>query len=215
MPNSTLAENVAHALRHAIFAGEYLSGERLLELALAHDLHVSQNTVRDALRILEHDGLVVKRPRQGVRVRAFTADEASEVYTLWAAVEGIALEQASGRLDAGTLAHLRALLAEARLNSAAGAARLFSDAVFAVHQAVAQAGGPLTGALLITLHNQGRLLEITRQMRAPRDLRQQDARLEGCAALLEALAAGDAAAARAVFIAALEADRAALLAVLD
>lgn len=211
MPNSTLAENVADALRHAIFAGEYLSGERLLELALAHELRVSQSTVRDALRILERDRLVVKRPRLGVYVCTFTPAAADEVYTLWAAVEGVALEQAAGRLPAAALASLRAALAEAR-GAADGPARAFSDAVFAAHQGMARAGGgPLTLALLNTLHNQARLLEIVRQMRAPRDPRQQAARLNACAAMLDALAGGDAAAARAALNAALAADRAELV----
>ena len=62
MTRSTLAESVAGALRHAIFQGAYLGGERLVELTIAQEMNVSQNTVRDALRLLEKDGLVVKRP---------------------------------------------------------------------------------------------------------------------------------------------------------
>jgi len=216
MTDSTLAENVADALRTAIFAGEYLSGERLLELALAHELRVSQSTVRDALRILEHDGLVVKRPRLGVYVRAFTPDEAGEVYALWAAVEGIALDRAVGRVEAATLARLRMVIGDARRSMPAGPARGFIDALFAVHGGIAQAGGgALTAALLARLHNQGRLLEILRQMRAPRGFRQQQARLNACATMLDALEAGSASAARAALNSALAADRAALLPLLE
>lgn len=211
MTDSTLAENVAEALRTAIFAGEYLSGERLLELALAHELHVSQNTVREALRILERDGLVVKRPRLGVYVRAFTPDEADEVYTLWEAVEGIALDRAAGRLSTETLAALRTAINNGYRAVPTGPPRSFIDAVFAVHEGIAHAGGALTAALLIRLHNQGRLLELVRQMRAPRDSRQQRDRLNACAAMLDALEAGNASAARAALTSALAADRAALL----
>jgi DNA-binding GntR family transcriptional regulator len=177
---------------------------------------VSQNTVRDALRILEHDGLVVKRPRLGVYVRAFTLAEADEVYTLWAAVEGIALGWAAGRMNADTLDSLRAVLADARRNIPAGPARGFIDAVFTIHQGIAQAsGGSLTQALLNTLHNQGRLLEMLRQMRSPRGFNEQAARLGHCVLMLDAIETGDAKSARAALSAALDADRTALKALLE
>jgi DNA-binding GntR family transcriptional regulator len=53
MTRSTLAESVADVLRHAIFQGAYLSGERLVELTIAQEMNVSQNTAREALRLLE------------------------------------------------------------------------------------------------------------------------------------------------------------------
>ena len=60
---ATRAETVAAALREAILKGDYLSGERLIELSLAKTFDVSQNTVRDAMRLLEQDGWVVKHAR--------------------------------------------------------------------------------------------------------------------------------------------------------
>lgn len=214
MTDSTLAENVADALRHAIFNGEYLSGERLLELVLTQEMHVSQSTVRDALRILERDGLVVKRPRLGVYVRAHTPEDVDEVYRLWAALEGIALERAAVEHD--LLPDLRAVIEEARRYIPAGPARGFIDAVFAFHRGVSHAAsGPLTIALLDSIHNQGRLLEIVRQMRAPRTFRQQAERLEACARMLDAVEAGDVAQARQALETALETDRQALRRLLE
>jgi DNA-binding GntR family transcriptional regulator len=63
MTSVTRAETVATTLRESILKGEYVSGERLVELSLAKRLKVSQNTIRDALRMLEQDGWVVKHAR--------------------------------------------------------------------------------------------------------------------------------------------------------
>jgi DNA-binding GntR family transcriptional regulator len=69
---ATRAETVAEQIRQAIRAGAYVSGQRLVELSLAAKLNVSQNTVRDALRLLETAGWVVKRARHGLYVRSLT-----------------------------------------------------------------------------------------------------------------------------------------------
>src|SRR5512147_3047345 len=87
----TRAETAAETIRAAILHGGYLSGERLIEVKIAQTLDVSQNTIRDALRILEGEGWVVKNPRHGVYVRSFTAAEAAEVCTVLAAVESLIL----------------------------------------------------------------------------------------------------------------------------
>ena len=106
---STLAENVAAALQHAIFHGAYHCGERLVELTIAHEMNVSQNTVRDALRLLEQDGLVVKHARLGTYVRDYTPDEVTEIYALWSAVESLALAWLVERITPEQITTLRQL----------------------------------------------------------------------------------------------------------
>lgn len=179
MPHTTLAENVAAALRHAILHGAYACGERLVELTIAQEMNVSQNTVRDALRLLEQDGLVVKRARYGTHVRDYTPEEAAEIYALWAAVEGLALQWLIPHLIADQIAHLRDLLAQFR-------ERPTAEGRMQIHAALASwTPRPHTAQILRHLHNQARLID---NARPAEDWAAQVDRYE---ALIDALAAGD------------------------
>ena len=150
---STLAESVAAALRHAILHGAYSCGERLVELTIAREMNVSQNTVRDALRLLEQDGLVVKRARYGTHIRTFSPEEITETYALWAAIEGLALRWALAHLTPDRIARLRELL-----KSTAGSR--FSRKPLSIPRGAGRDGGrPQTADLLNHLHNRARLLE--------------------------------------------------------
>lgn len=69
-----LREVVFEALRDAIVHGEFEPGERLLEVALAKRLGVSRTPVREAIRMLELEGLVVMVPRKGAEVARITGE---------------------------------------------------------------------------------------------------------------------------------------------
>jgi len=169
--SATRAETAADTLRRAIKNGQYMGGERLIEQALAGQMRVSQNTIRDALRILEGEGWVVKTARLGVYVRSFNRAEAEEVYALWAAVEGLALRWAIDSLTKNGLGHLRRLIQDARKQALTGDARAATETLFTLHASIAALSGRAqTVELLTSLLNRVRLLEIIRQMRTPRSL---------------------------------------------
>ena len=67
-----LRDVVFNTLRQAILKGELKPGERLLEIALAERLGVSRTPVREAMRKLEQEGLVVMIPRRGAQVASIT-----------------------------------------------------------------------------------------------------------------------------------------------
>jgi DNA-binding GntR family transcriptional regulator len=90
----SLHVHVADALREEIERGLLAPGERLVEMALARRFEVSQGPVREALRLLEREGLVDHRPRRGVYVRVLSARDIEEVYSLRAAIEGLAVRRA-------------------------------------------------------------------------------------------------------------------------
>jgi DNA-binding GntR family transcriptional regulator len=181
---STLAENVAAALQHAIFHGAYVSGERLVELTIAHEMNVSQNTVRDALRMLQQNGLVVKHPRLGTYVRAYTPDEVAEIYALWAAVESLALNWLLLDITPEQIDMLRRLFHHFEEHPG-------PEQRFRLHRTLAEfACRPRTTDLLRHLHNQARLLE---NLRPPRTPQQQADQVAVYTDLLEAIIAGEAA----------------------
>ena len=64
-----LRDVVFNTLRQAILRGELKPGERLMEIALSQRLGVSRTPVREAIRMLEQEGLVIMIPRKGAQVR--------------------------------------------------------------------------------------------------------------------------------------------------
>lgn len=212
----TRAQFLADTLRQAIHNGDYVCGERLVELTLSQQMNVSQNTVRDALHILQDEGWVVKHARRGAYVRAFTPAEAAEVYALWAAVEGLALRWLMESLTKSHLTHLRRLIKQARNHAFTGDLRRSNESLLALHAAVATgAGRPQTAALLARLRNQAHLLEVLRQMRAPRSLHAQQAHILLYEKLVSLMEAGDADAAQPLLEYLIKTDGAALLPLLS
>jgi len=192
MPNSTLAENVAYTLRHAIQFGEYLSGERLVELTLAHELAVSQNTVRDALRILEQEGWVVKQARRGVFVKTFNKAEAEEIYTLWAAIESLALAWALRAITPSHLDFLARPLEDMEQHIQLSNWKGAQESAFRFHEALIYvAGKSQTAELLARLLNAARLLENLRELRFPRGGQGWRTELEAYRMVHHRIAAGD------------------------
>ena len=67
-----LRDVVFNTLREAILKGELKPGERLMELQLAAKLGVSRTPIREAIRMLEQEGLAVTIPRKGAEVARMT-----------------------------------------------------------------------------------------------------------------------------------------------
>jgi DNA-binding GntR family transcriptional regulator len=103
------------AYRHLlaeIRSGELQPGARLRETDLAERLGISRTPVREAIRQLEADGLVVHLPRQGATVRSLDYAEVIELYEMRAVLEGTAARLAARAASELELAELWALNAE-------------------------------------------------------------------------------------------------------
>jgi DNA-binding GntR family transcriptional regulator len=84
----TLREQLVDSLRAEIASGALGAGSALVETALSARFQVSRGTVREALRELHEQGLVVQQPRTGTFVRQLSADEVTGIYDVRAALEG-------------------------------------------------------------------------------------------------------------------------------
>lgn len=80
--NVPLRVQVANRLRKAILSGRMLPGAALVETALAEKMNVSRAPIREAIQILENDGLVETIAYKGKRVKPLTAREVAETYSL-------------------------------------------------------------------------------------------------------------------------------------
>ena len=99
-------------LRHLILIGEYGPEERLVEERVAERLGVSRTPVRQALTMLEAEGLVEMEPNKGAVVCSFGAGEVWDIYDLRAVLEGHAARRAAGSIRAEEVARLRELAGE-------------------------------------------------------------------------------------------------------
>lgn len=108
-----LALVVADTLRGQILRGEFAPDERMQEVALAERMQVSRTPVREALRILAEDGLLVYGTNRGYSIKRFTTEDILVAFRARAAMEGIGARLLAERgLDAAQLAKLDAILAE-------------------------------------------------------------------------------------------------------
>lgn len=107
--HETLAPGIASALKDRILSGELQPGTPLHQVALAETLGVSLIPLREALRIMEADGLVEFVAHKGVRVAEVRSEEVYEWSLEVKALVGVLLPLVVPRLDATALAELRAL----------------------------------------------------------------------------------------------------------
>lgn len=105
----TKAQLAGSTLRAMIRRGELAPGERIDMDSLGVDLRMSATPLREALRLLEAEGLIVSEPHLGMRVADFSADDAAALYDLRALLEPYATRLAVPRLSEGDIAQLERL----------------------------------------------------------------------------------------------------------
>ena len=93
-----LRDVVFENLREAIVEGRLKPGQRLMEVQLAEQLGVSRTPVREAIRKLELEGLVVMLPRKGAYVANMSLKDLIDVLEIRASLEGLAASLAAERI---------------------------------------------------------------------------------------------------------------------
>jgi len=114
-----LREHVHRVLRQAILSGRYAAGTRLNERSLADQLGVSTTPVKEALRQLDAEGLVVTKPRRGVMVQ-FNYDWAEEMILARAAIESTISRLAAQRVTDDDKPKLHSIMEAMRATTAHG-----------------------------------------------------------------------------------------------
>src|SRR5690349_1633896 len=109
MPAPTSAVRVHGELRSAILEGRLSPGERLRAEAVAERLGTSRTPVREALLMLEREGLVVVEPHRGAIVRAFDAADLLDLYEVRELIEPHAARRAATRIEPGAIERLHEL----------------------------------------------------------------------------------------------------------
>lgn len=141
---TSLRQRVLGALRDAIIEGRYRPGDRLVEEELCAQLGVSRGPVREALRQLEQEGLVVSFPYRATEVIGVSPEEVREVLTpIRLTLERFAFRHALPRLSPADLAELETLVAAMDEAAAAGSLAPIVEADVRFHELIlARAGQP-------------------------------------------------------------------------
>jgi DNA-binding GntR family transcriptional regulator len=102
-----------------VFERQLLPGQWIDELALARDWHISRTPLREALKVLAAEGLVVSVPRQGCKVAEMSEDDADELLPVMALLEGRCAFEAVRKASEADIRRLQRLHAELERHAAA------------------------------------------------------------------------------------------------
>jgi len=141
------------ALRQAIVRGDIAPEARLVESEISTNFAMSRGAVRTALIRLEEEGLVVREPHRGARVRKVSDAEAVEILQARAVLEGLAVRLTAERIDARGAGRLQALLERHRELLEGGDLLGASDANADLHAALLELSGHGTARRLIRALN--------------------------------------------------------------
>ncbi len=102
----SLTAKVYTHIRDDIIEGRYKTGDYLVETKLAEELDVSRTPIREALKQLELEDLVVSIPNRGMMVQGMSSHDIDDIFTVRHLLEGQAAYWAAERIDAANLARL-------------------------------------------------------------------------------------------------------------
>lgn len=129
-------------LKRDVMSGRYSPGERLTDAQLAEELGVSRTPVREAIRQLVREGLLVSEPNRGVSVFRPSARDVAEIYALRASLEGTAAALAALHPDPNSiLEQMERLMSASEKAAAAGDTATITENNIAFHDAIIDLSG--------------------------------------------------------------------------
>lgn len=138
---TALYEEVAERLRARIYAHELAPGAWVDEQALADEFGISRTPMREALKVLAAEGLVVLKPRRGCYVAEMSERDLDEIFPVLALLEGRVAEEATRRLADADFRRLEAIHADLERHAAAHDADRFFEANQAFHNTLQELAG--------------------------------------------------------------------------
>jgi DNA-binding GntR family transcriptional regulator len=148
------AQRAYEFIRAAIIEGRYRPGQHLIEQRIGEEFDLSRTPVREALRILEAEGLVMSERNRGAVVRPVSAADIYDLYELRARLESLAAERAAERVTPEDLFDL-----DAAIGDFDNAVRADSSAGLAQIRSINQANAKFHGTIL-RMANHSRLSQI-------------------------------------------------------
>lgn len=181
--------DVAERLRELIYRRELLPGDWIEEPVLCSQLGISRTPLREALKVLQQEGLIELIPRRGCRVQRLEEGDLLALFPVMATLEGLCIQLATEKLQADELERLEVMHDRLEANAAFDDIDGYYEANREFHQAVQELSGnrwlnritgELRNVLMLARHRQltvpGRLQESLREhRRIMQALREHDA----------------------------------------
>lgn len=150
-----LRDVVFKTLREAILRGDLKPGERLMELQLAAKLGVSRTPIREAIRMLEQEGLAVTVPRKGAEVAQMTLKDMEDVLEVREVLDELAVKLACTKVNEEQLARLIKVQEEFELSTVGDDVKRIAEADVAFHEVIYEiADNPKLVSILNNLREQ-------------------------------------------------------------
>lgn len=140
-PPPSMTQLAAVALRSMILAGELRPGDRVVENQLTETLGVSKPPLREAMRVLEQEGLIVRTPRRGAVVAPLTLHDVYEIFTLRHSLERLAIDLGVPSRSPARVARCRDAYAALARAAEDGDAAAVTERGFEFHLAVVGLAG--------------------------------------------------------------------------
>lgn len=137
----TLGGQVYDLLRDRILRGEVPGGTRLAQSPISEEMGISRIPVRDALKRLENDGLVISDEIGRYSVVPFTSQDAEEIYAIRRQLESLAIERAVKAMTAEKMEEIESLFAELGRAAERQELRRFTELNVRFHMAIYEASG--------------------------------------------------------------------------
>ncbi len=153
-----LHERVVTRLRDLIVRGELAPDSKIIEARLAQQLNISRTPLREALKLLEREGLVLIRPNRGAIVAPLTQRDTLEQFEVLAELERAACEYAAQRMTDDVLAELQRLQVALEDTYQQGKLEAYFDLNQRIHRLIAQAA---CNSVLVQAHD-GLLARVSR-----------------------------------------------------
>ena len=134
-----LRDVVFNTLREAILRGDLVPGERLMELQLAAKLGVSRTPTREAIRMLEQEGLAITIPRKGAIVAGMTEKDMQDVLEIREALEELSVQVACDKITDEEIAQLEKNMKNFELSLKIGDLKKMAQADVEFHDVIYQA----------------------------------------------------------------------------
>ena len=112
--SGTLVQRTLDSLMSEIMSGRLRPNQRISEISTAKKLGISRSPIREALRILERDGLVTYEPGRGVFVADITPEDADELYLIHGHLLGLAMRLACRKMNSNDVSKIAGLVKSLR-----------------------------------------------------------------------------------------------------
>ena len=151
----SLPEQIAERIGNDIIRGRFEPGARIQEQEVATGFQVSRGPVREALRILERDGLIQIHARRGAQVTELTVTELNAIFDPRISLNGLAARRAAERGDPESIARPKAAVERVVAAAAADDLDLYLKASYQAHRSICEASGnPFITRLVFLLTHQ-------------------------------------------------------------